>query len=156
VKLIVDMNLSPRWVTLLASAGIEARHWSSIGPANATDREIMTIRSRTSIRLPDRTREPKPQSGLDPLQAVRDQAPSFNNAWLKGGEKMPPVQRIGFAIFSLVFCICGVWLAQGAVSSYKDEDRTFLFFAIAGVAFLFLGIAGFRNVLRFRPKQSVK
>lgn len=27
MKLLVDMNLSPRWVNLLADAGIEAAHW---------------------------------------------------------------------------------------------------------------------------------
>jgi predicted nuclease of predicted toxin-antitoxin system len=27
MKLLVDMNLSPRWVDLLADAGIEAAHW---------------------------------------------------------------------------------------------------------------------------------
>ena len=37
----VDMNLSPRWVKALHEAGIEASHWSSLGPANASDAEIM-------------------------------------------------------------------------------------------------------------------
>jgi predicted nuclease of predicted toxin-antitoxin system len=41
VKLLVDMNLSPRWVSLLADAGIEAVHWSAVGPGNAPDTEIM-------------------------------------------------------------------------------------------------------------------
>jgi predicted nuclease of predicted toxin-antitoxin system len=41
MKLLVDMNLSPRWVSLLTSAGIEAAHWSTIGATNAPDREIM-------------------------------------------------------------------------------------------------------------------
>lgn len=43
MKLLVDMNLSPRWVKLLAEAGIEAAHWSEIGAANAPDSEIMTF-----------------------------------------------------------------------------------------------------------------
>jgi len=42
MKLIVDMNPSPRWVGFLASAGIEAKHWSSLGPGNASDFEIVT------------------------------------------------------------------------------------------------------------------
>jgi predicted nuclease of predicted toxin-antitoxin system len=29
VKLLVDMNLSPRWVGMLSEAGIEAAHWFS-------------------------------------------------------------------------------------------------------------------------------
>jgi len=42
VKLLVDMNLSPRWVALLTGAGMEAVHWSTLGAANAPDTEIMT------------------------------------------------------------------------------------------------------------------
>ena len=40
MKLLVDMNLSPRWIPLLREAGWEAAHWSSLGKANATDSEI--------------------------------------------------------------------------------------------------------------------
>lgn len=42
MKLLVDMNLSPQWVSMLANAGIAAEHWSSIGAANAPDSEIMS------------------------------------------------------------------------------------------------------------------
>lgn len=41
MKLLVDMNLSPRWIDLLHSRGMEALHWSTVGPANAPDRQIM-------------------------------------------------------------------------------------------------------------------
>lgn len=41
MKLLVDMNLSPRWVDALAHAGIETAHWSTLGAANAPDAEIM-------------------------------------------------------------------------------------------------------------------
>jgi len=34
------MNLSPRWIEILRDGGIEARHWSFIGPANAPDRTL--------------------------------------------------------------------------------------------------------------------
>lgn len=43
MKLLVDMNLSPRWVNLLADASIEATHWSTLGAANAPDAEIMAF-----------------------------------------------------------------------------------------------------------------
>jgi predicted nuclease of predicted toxin-antitoxin system len=43
VRLIIDMNLSPRWVAILHDAGIEAVHWSMIGAKNAPDLEIMTF-----------------------------------------------------------------------------------------------------------------
>ena len=42
VKLLVDMNLSPSWVGRLAGHGLEAVHWSTIGPATAPDVEILT------------------------------------------------------------------------------------------------------------------
>lgn len=41
MKLLVDMNLSPDWVPLLASHGWEAKHWSKVGPTNAPDTELM-------------------------------------------------------------------------------------------------------------------
>jgi predicted nuclease of predicted toxin-antitoxin system len=41
VRLLVDMNLSPRWVDWLGAAGISAVHWSAIGAVNAPDVEVM-------------------------------------------------------------------------------------------------------------------
>jgi predicted nuclease of predicted toxin-antitoxin system len=41
MKLLVDMNLSPDWVPFLANANIESVHWSTAGPANAPDAEII-------------------------------------------------------------------------------------------------------------------
>jgi predicted nuclease of predicted toxin-antitoxin system len=41
MKLLVDMNLSPRWVGVLIDTGIEAAHWSTLGAKNAPDSEIM-------------------------------------------------------------------------------------------------------------------
>ena len=43
MKLLVDMNVSPRWVKLLHDAGFEASHWSDLGPATASDAEIMAF-----------------------------------------------------------------------------------------------------------------
>ena len=43
MKLLVDMNLSPRWAGSLASAGIEAAHWSALGAKNASDAQIMAF-----------------------------------------------------------------------------------------------------------------
>ncbi|HEX3697972.1 MAG TPA: DUF5615 family PIN-like protein [Polyangia bacterium] len=41
MKLLLDMNLPPRWVQFLATKGIEAVHWSAVGDARATDATIM-------------------------------------------------------------------------------------------------------------------
>lgn len=42
MKLLVDMNLSPRWVELLSRSQFHAAHWSSVGDPQALDAEIMT------------------------------------------------------------------------------------------------------------------
>lgn len=41
MKLLVDMNLSPRWIALLTNAGVPAIHWSTVGANNAPDAQIM-------------------------------------------------------------------------------------------------------------------
>ena len=41
MKLLIDMNLSPRWTSMLADNGFSAVHWSTVGRADADDREIM-------------------------------------------------------------------------------------------------------------------
>ncbi len=49
MKLLVDMNLSPSWINVLADAGIEAAHWSKLGACNAPDSEIMAYASPNVI-----------------------------------------------------------------------------------------------------------
>lgn len=46
MRLVIDMNLSPAWVGIFVNVGIEAIHWSVIGPANAPDTDIMAWASR--------------------------------------------------------------------------------------------------------------
>ena len=41
MKFLIDMNLSPAWVGFLIEAGFEAVHWSTIGPGEAQDDEVM-------------------------------------------------------------------------------------------------------------------
>jgi predicted nuclease of predicted toxin-antitoxin system len=45
MKMLIDMNLSPRWVQFFSAANIEAVHWSAIGSASAADTEIMAYAS---------------------------------------------------------------------------------------------------------------
>ncbi|MDY6825138.1 MAG: DUF5615 family PIN-like protein [Thermodesulfobacteriota bacterium] len=40
MKFLIDMNLSPQWVSVFENAGWEAQHWSFIGKPNAPDQEI--------------------------------------------------------------------------------------------------------------------
>lgn len=41
MKILIDMNLPPRWVQVFAAAGWEALHWSQVGAPTASDQEIM-------------------------------------------------------------------------------------------------------------------
>lgn len=52
MTLLVDMNLSPRWVGTLKQSGLDAMHWSAIEKATAPDEEIMAYaRERNYIVL---------------------------------------------------------------------------------------------------------
>jgi predicted nuclease of predicted toxin-antitoxin system len=41
MKLLLDMNIAPRWVDFLSAQGLEAAHWSNVGAPTAQDSEIM-------------------------------------------------------------------------------------------------------------------
>ena len=41
MKLLLDMNIAPRWATYLTAAGMTAVHWTQVGPATAPDATIM-------------------------------------------------------------------------------------------------------------------
>lgn len=41
MRVLIDMNMSPRWVEALAAEGHEAVHWSTVGSPSAEDEEIM-------------------------------------------------------------------------------------------------------------------
>jgi predicted nuclease of predicted toxin-antitoxin system len=46
MKLLVDMNLSPRWVQTLERNQFEAEHWSHVGDPKAPDAELMAHAAR--------------------------------------------------------------------------------------------------------------
>lgn len=41
MKILIDMNLSPDWVSTFEANDLQAVHWSTIGDARAPDAEIM-------------------------------------------------------------------------------------------------------------------
>jgi hypothetical protein len=95
------------------------------------------------------------QTGLDPLQAVRDQAPTFNQAWLKNGWSLTLLQRIGFTVFSLSSTGIGLGLLDPAVLCLREGNMVFfLLFAVGSLFFGFFGVLGLINVLRFKHSES--
>jgi predicted nuclease of predicted toxin-antitoxin system len=45
MRFLIDMNLSPQWVSYLSSQGFEAVHWSTVGQPEAADLEILDFAS---------------------------------------------------------------------------------------------------------------
>ncbi len=41
MKFLIDMNLSPRWGSVLRAEGWDSVHWSQTGHASASDQEVM-------------------------------------------------------------------------------------------------------------------
>ena len=41
IKILIDMNLSPKWVKLFIAEGWQAVHWSEIGAVDAQDQVIL-------------------------------------------------------------------------------------------------------------------
>ncbi|MCP4589845.1 MAG: hypothetical protein GY842_03805 [bacterium] len=46
MKLVIDMNLTPDWVGVIAQIGFEAVHWAQVGDPKAPDEEILEWASR--------------------------------------------------------------------------------------------------------------
>ena len=86
MKLLVDLNLSPRWIPFLTDAGWEATQWSAVGKANASDSEIMAQDCNEGLRrLDERLGFRRPSPGFPPNQAKRDagarRRPQPNRDW---------------------------------------------------------------------------
>jgi hypothetical protein len=94
------------------------------------------------------------RKGYDPLRAVRVDSGSFNRSWLKNGESMPPVQRIGYAIVSLAFIGAGLFLLNAGWEVMRSGDATYFLWFLGSLSFLSLGALGLRNVLRFKKSGS--
>lgn len=41
MRILIDMNLSPRWIEVFEDGGFEATHWSGVGVGDASDRTLM-------------------------------------------------------------------------------------------------------------------
>lgn len=92
--------------------------------------------------------------GYDPVQAGWSQSGKFNRAWLKDGERLTSMQRSGYAMLSLLFVAFGLYLLRDFVLLFRSGDWTsVLIFGGATFFFLFVGIKGLRNVLRFPPRS---
>jgi hypothetical protein len=100
----------------------------------------------------DALKESLPYQGYDPIAASWKQAPAFNDLWIKNGESQTIVQRIGFSILSLFILGGGVGIGFGAFRTFQEEDHGWVVVALVCIVFIYLGIRGLRNALRFPRK----
>ncbi|MBM4104967.1 MAG: hypothetical protein FJ257_01460 [Phycisphaerae bacterium] len=51
MRLLLDMNLSPDWVSFLSSHGFTVEHWSAVGAHDAPDRVVMEYARRHGMTV---------------------------------------------------------------------------------------------------------
>ena len=115
MRLLIDMNLTIRWVQQPLDAGHEAVHWSTIGKRTAPDSEICVFaRERGYIVLTNDLDFPQI------LAHTRELGPSVV---LLRGEPLVPELRCAALLQALENCASE--LAQGAVVSldWSKEPR---------------------------------
>ena len=113
MRIVVDMNLTPRWVQWLNGAGYETVHWSSVGPVSAKDQEICNYAAEQGFVLLT--------NDLDfprILSHTRDAKPSVI---LLRGEPLIPEVRGGALLQALADCEAE--LNQGAILTLDWSDR---------------------------------
>jgi hypothetical protein len=87
---------------------------------------------------------------LDPIRKSSGEANSFNNAWMKHGERLTWTQRIGFAIFSFVCLSFGIYFGTDAVNEFRSGNVWWgIGFCLPTLILLVPGVLGLKNALRF-------
>jgi len=113
MRLLVDMNLSPRWVDFLLSAGRDAVHRSSVGPNSAKDGYICEFaRQHAYIIL---------TNDLDFPQILAHTKKAAPSIVLLRGEPLVPEMR-GPTLLSALNA-CEADLEQGAILTLDWSDR---------------------------------
>jgi predicted nuclease of predicted toxin-antitoxin system len=113
MRVLIDMNLTPRWVQRLCRAGHEAIHWSSIGRTSAPDQEICDYaRLQGYVLLTNDLDFPRI------LAHTRESRPSVV---LLRGEPLTPEAR-GDAVASCL-ADCEADLIRGAVVTLDWSDQ---------------------------------
>jgi predicted nuclease of predicted toxin-antitoxin system len=107
MRLLVDMNLTPRWVHELTGAGYEALHWSDAGDPTASDAEICAFaREHEYVVL---------TNDLDFPQILAHTRQSGPSVVLLRGEPVVPETRGAALLQALEGCASD--LARGAIVS---------------------------------------
>jgi len=113
MRLLIDMNLTPRWVDFLRRAGREAVHWSSVGPNSANDSYICDFaRNHAYVIL---------TNDLDFPQVLAHTKQGVPSIVLLRGEPLVPEVRGAVLISALTACEAD--LDRGAIVTLDWSDR---------------------------------
>lgn len=112
MKILIDMNLSPEWAGVLHRAGIDAVHWSHIGPANAPDPAIMAYAAANGFTILT--------NDLDFGVALATAGGGVSVVQIRGGDLRPA--SIGDALVRAL-CQMRLELDEGALMTF-DSKRT--------------------------------
>ena len=77
-----------------------------------------------------------------------------NDLFLNNGEYLTIFQRIGFLFFWLPSIGIGLYFLREAIKCLRELDLTMLVFGPLAAGFLYVGILGIRNVLRFKSPDE--
>ena len=105
--------------------------------------------------MQDHDEERMEHRGHDPLRQAVAASSLLTKFWLTNGQKLTPLQRVGYGLTSFVYVGMGLFCLNASIENFKEDDRFMvLFFGVAAVFFLYLGLRGFRNILRFRDNTK--
>ena len=91
----------------------------------------------------------------DPLREASVDSPAFTKSWLTNGELLTPIQRVGHTVFSFAYIGAGLFTLGASIDGFKEGDVFMpVGFGVATAFFLYFGLRGLRNVLRFRRKDA--
>lgn len=113
MRLLIDMNLTPRWVAALAAAGHEAIHWSALGSIHAPDSEICEHARREGFVLLT--------NDLDFPRILAYTSNKKPSVVLLRGEPLTPESRCGALVRAIAEC--SVELEAGAILTLDWSDR---------------------------------
>ena len=113
MRLLIDMNLTPRWVQFLHDAGHEAVHWSSAGSSSAKDSEICGYARRHDYVILT--------NDLDFPQILAHTRAASPNVVLVRGEPLTPEVRGAALVTALKDCDSE--LKQGAIVTLDWSDK---------------------------------
>lgn len=115
MRLLIDMNLTPRWVDFLREAGHETVHWSSVGANSAGDDEICGYARQHSYVLLT--------NDLDFPQILAHTKESTPSVLLLRGEPLVPEMRGSALLQALRDCEAEIEMGAVVTLDWSDKPR---------------------------------